>query len=140
MKITVVGLGHLGTMAASGLAMAGHEVTGIDVADRTIERLRSVITVNDRQRLLPLDRLRARFPGAVAGLAGFPLCAGGANGESLTAAQVGPWSGQSTSRTRLEQVVNDMQGTSSASLFDTWRARGFSSLPACRQLLASPPV
>ena len=83
----------MGTMAASGLAMAGHEVTGIDVADRTIERLRSVITVNDRQRLLPLDRLRARFSGAVAGLDGFPLCAGGANGESLTAAQVGPWSG-----------------------------------------------
>ena len=41
MRITVLGLGHLGMVAASGLAMAGHEVTGIDINDRTIEKLRA---------------------------------------------------------------------------------------------------
>ena len=40
MRITVVGLGHLGTVAASGLAMAGHQVTGVDIDDRRIEKLR----------------------------------------------------------------------------------------------------
>ncbi len=39
MKITVVGLGHLGTVAAAGLAMAGHQVTGVDVDRRRIRQL-----------------------------------------------------------------------------------------------------
>lgn len=33
-----------------------------------VDLLRSVISINNRQRLLPLHTLRARFPGAVAGL------------------------------------------------------------------------
>ncbi len=41
MKITVIGLGHLGVVAAGGLAMAGHQVTGVDVDDLTARRLRS---------------------------------------------------------------------------------------------------
>ena len=41
MKITVVGLGHLGVVAAGGLAMAGHEVTGVDIDDRSVRKLRS---------------------------------------------------------------------------------------------------
>ena len=40
MKITVIGLGHLGTVAAGGLAAAGHEVTGLDVDERRIKELR----------------------------------------------------------------------------------------------------
>ena len=39
MKITVVGLGHLGTVAAGGLAMAGHDVTGLDVDEGRIQTL-----------------------------------------------------------------------------------------------------
>ena len=39
MKITVVGLGRVGTVAAASLALAGHEVLGVDV-DR--ERVRQV--------------------------------------------------------------------------------------------------
>ncbi len=31
MKITVIGLGHVGTVAAAGLASAGHDVLGVDV-------------------------------------------------------------------------------------------------------------
>ena len=31
MKITVIGLGYLGTVAAAGLAGAGHDVSGIDI-------------------------------------------------------------------------------------------------------------
>ena len=41
MRITVVGLGHLGTVAASGLALAGHQVTGVDIDDRRIEKLKA---------------------------------------------------------------------------------------------------
>ena len=41
MRITVVGLGHLGTVAAGGLAVAGHRVTGVDVDHQRIEALRS---------------------------------------------------------------------------------------------------
>ena len=40
MRITVVGLGHLGAVAAGGLAAAGHEVTGLDVDMGRIEALR----------------------------------------------------------------------------------------------------
>lgn len=40
MKITVIGLGHLGTVAAGGLAIAGHQVTGVDIDDRRIEKLK----------------------------------------------------------------------------------------------------
>ena len=39
MKITVVGLGHMGTVAAAGLAMAGHQVAGADVDRRRIRQL-----------------------------------------------------------------------------------------------------
>ena len=39
MKITVIGLGHLGAVAAAGLAMTGHEVTGVDVDRWRIRRL-----------------------------------------------------------------------------------------------------
>ena len=41
MKITVVGLGHLGTVAAGGLAVAGHDVIGVDIDCRRIEALKS---------------------------------------------------------------------------------------------------
>ena len=41
LKITVVGLGHLGTVAAGGLAMAGHQVTGVDINHRHIALLES---------------------------------------------------------------------------------------------------
>ena len=40
MKITVVGLGHLGTVAAVGLATAGHDVTGLDVDEWRIRSLK----------------------------------------------------------------------------------------------------
>ncbi len=41
MKITVVGLGHLGTVAAGGLATAGHDVTGLDIDEWRIQSLRA---------------------------------------------------------------------------------------------------
>ena len=41
MRITVLGLGHLGTVAAGGLASAGHDVTGLDNDHRKIEELKS---------------------------------------------------------------------------------------------------
>ena len=40
MKITVIGLGRLGSVAAGGLAAAGHEVTGMDVDERRVKELR----------------------------------------------------------------------------------------------------
>ena len=40
MKITVVGLGRLGTVAAAGLAANGHDVTGLDVDERRVRTLR----------------------------------------------------------------------------------------------------
>ena len=40
MKISVVGLGHLGAVAASGLAMAGHDVTGLDIDEQRIQSFR----------------------------------------------------------------------------------------------------
>lgn len=40
MKISVVGLGHLGAVAASGLAMAGHDVTGLDIDEQRIRSFR----------------------------------------------------------------------------------------------------
>ena len=39
MKITVVGLGYVGTVAAAGLATAGHEVLGVDIDQRRIDAL-----------------------------------------------------------------------------------------------------
>ena len=39
LKITVVGLGHLGTVAASGLATVGHHVTGLDVDEWRVRSL-----------------------------------------------------------------------------------------------------
>ena len=41
LRITVIGLGHLGAVAAAGLAAAGHEVTGIDVDDARVAALRA---------------------------------------------------------------------------------------------------
>ena len=41
MKITVVGLGRLGIVAAGGLAAAGHEVTGLDIDERNVRALRA---------------------------------------------------------------------------------------------------
>ena len=41
MNITVVGLGHLGTVAAGGLAAAGHDVTGLDIDERKVRALQS---------------------------------------------------------------------------------------------------
>ena len=40
MKITVIGLGRLGTVAAAGLAAGGHEVMGLDVDERRVRTLR----------------------------------------------------------------------------------------------------
>ena len=40
MKITVLGLGHLGTVATAGLAMADHQVTGVDIDWGRVEALR----------------------------------------------------------------------------------------------------
>ena len=39
MKITVVGLGYVGTVAAAGLAGAGHDVLGIDIDQRRVDML-----------------------------------------------------------------------------------------------------
>ena len=39
MKITVIGLGRLGAVAAGGLAAAGHEVTGLDVDEGRVRAL-----------------------------------------------------------------------------------------------------
>ena len=41
MKITVIGLGHLGMVAAGGLAAAGHDVTGLDIDERRVQALRA---------------------------------------------------------------------------------------------------
>ena len=41
MKITVVGLGHLGTVAAGALAAAGHQVSALDIDDGKVRELRS---------------------------------------------------------------------------------------------------
>ncbi len=40
MKVCVFGLWHLGTVTAAGAASIGHDVTGLDVDQTTIERLR----------------------------------------------------------------------------------------------------
>ena len=40
MKITVIGLGRLGTVAAGGLAAEGHDVTGLDVDEGRVQALR----------------------------------------------------------------------------------------------------
>ena len=39
LKIAVVGLGHVGTVAAAGLALAGHDVLGIDIDRERIDLL-----------------------------------------------------------------------------------------------------
>ena len=41
MKITVVGLGYVGTVAAAGLASAGHEVLGVDIDQQRVAQLQS---------------------------------------------------------------------------------------------------
>ena len=40
MKITVIGLGHMGLVAAGGLAAAGHDVTGLDIDEDRVQSLR----------------------------------------------------------------------------------------------------
>ena len=40
MRITVIGMGHLGMVAASALAKEGHHVTGVDVSNCSIEGLK----------------------------------------------------------------------------------------------------
>ena len=40
-RITVVGLGYVGAVAASGLAAAGHNVLGVDIDPRRLDSLRS---------------------------------------------------------------------------------------------------
>ena len=40
MKLSIIGLGYVGTVAAAGLAAAGHTVVGIDTDRRRIEKLR----------------------------------------------------------------------------------------------------
>ena len=39
--VTVVGLGYVGTIAAACLSSVGHHVTGIDLNQRTVDRLRA---------------------------------------------------------------------------------------------------
>ena len=41
MRITVFGLGHLGTVAAGGLAAAGHDVMGLDIDEQRVQALRA---------------------------------------------------------------------------------------------------
>lgn len=41
MKVTVIGLGYVGSVAAAGFATAGHEVLGVDIDWRKVEALRS---------------------------------------------------------------------------------------------------
>ena len=41
MKITVIGLGYVGAVAASGLAAAGHDVLGIDIDRQRVDALQS---------------------------------------------------------------------------------------------------
>ena len=41
LKIAVIGLGHLGTVAAGGLAAAGHDVTGLDIDDGKVQALQA---------------------------------------------------------------------------------------------------
>ena len=41
MKITVFGLGHLGMVAAGGLAAVGHDVTGLDIDEHRVQALRA---------------------------------------------------------------------------------------------------
>ncbi len=41
LKITVIGLGYVGTVAAAGLSNAGHQVVGIDIDRRRIDALSS---------------------------------------------------------------------------------------------------
>ena len=41
MKITVVGLGRVGTVAAASLALAGHDVVGVDVDRERVSRLQA---------------------------------------------------------------------------------------------------
>lgn len=40
MKVSVIGLGYVGSVAASGLASAGHDVIGIDINEQKIEAYR----------------------------------------------------------------------------------------------------
>ncbi len=41
MKVTVIGLGHVGLVAAAGLALAGHEVLATDIDRVKLDEIRS---------------------------------------------------------------------------------------------------
>ena len=41
MKVTVIGLGHVGLVAAAGLALAGHEVLARDIDRVKLEEIRN---------------------------------------------------------------------------------------------------
>ena len=40
MKITVIGLGHVGVVAAAGLALSGHDVLAVDIDRGVVDGLR----------------------------------------------------------------------------------------------------
>ena len=50
MMTTVIGLGHVGTVAAAGLASAGHDVLGVDVDRQRVAQL-GTWHAADRQRV-----------------------------------------------------------------------------------------
>ena len=92
MKITVIGLGRLGAVAAGGLAAAGHEVTGVDVDERRVRALREgrmpfyepgledcVTAAADRGslRFLHSESMTGELAGAVLITAGTPALADG---------------------------------------------------------------
>ena len=41
MKVTVVGMGHVGQVAAAGLATAGHDVLGVDIDRQRVRALQN---------------------------------------------------------------------------------------------------
>ena len=92
MEITVIGLGHLGTVAAAGLAAAGHDVTGLDVDERRVRTLREgrmpffepglqecLASAGDRGnlRFLQSERYEGGLRDIVLITAGTPAAAGG---------------------------------------------------------------
>lgn len=92
MKITVIGLGRLGAVAAGGLAAAGHEVTGVDVDERRVRALREgrmpfyepgledcVTAAADRGslRFLHSESMTGELAGAILITAGTPALADG---------------------------------------------------------------
>ena len=92
MKITVIGLGHLGTVASGELAAEGHDVTGLDVDERRVQALRDgrmpfyepgledcvTAAVNrDNLRFLHSDDMTEELAGIALVTAGTPAMASG---------------------------------------------------------------